>query len=65
MIAEPDGHMIATARYSSHAVADGPGVWIVSDHPSRLFTRNQEITGGPRSVLRTIGHVLATIGVKL
>jgi hypothetical protein len=27
-----------------HAAADGRGAWIVSDHPSRLFTRNQAIT---------------------
>ena len=44
MTAEFGGHVIATARYSPHAAADGRGAWIVSDHPSRLFTRNQAIT---------------------
>ena len=44
MTAEYDGRVIATARSSSHAAADGQGAWIVPDHPSRLFTRNQAIT---------------------
>jgi hypothetical protein len=44
MTAEFGGRVIAAARYSSHAAADGQGAWIVSDHPSRLFTRNQAIT---------------------
>jgi hypothetical protein len=45
MTAEFGGRVIATARYSSeHAAADGQGAWVVSDHPSRLFTRNQAIT---------------------
>ena len=44
MIAEYDGRIIATARYSSHAAADGQGAWVASDHPNRLFTRNQAIT---------------------
>ena len=44
MSAEHDGRVIPTARYSEHAAADGHGAWIVSDHPSHLFTRNQAIT---------------------
>ncbi len=44
MTAEHDGRVIATARYSSHAAADGQGAWIVSGLPHRLFTRNQAIT---------------------
>ena len=44
MTAEHGGRVIATARHSEHAAADGPGAWIVSGHPSRLFTRNQAIT---------------------
>jgi hypothetical protein len=44
MTAKYDGRIIATARYSSHAAADGQGAWIASDYPSRLFTRNQAIT---------------------
>ena len=43
MTAEHGGRVIATAQFSSHAAADGQGAWIDSDHPSRLFTRNQAI----------------------
>jgi hypothetical protein len=39
-----DGEVIATARFSQHAAADGNGAWIVSTHPARLFSRNQAIT---------------------
>ena len=44
MTAEHDGRVIATARYSSHAAADGQGAWVVSDWPGRLFSRNKAIT---------------------
>jgi hypothetical protein len=44
MTAEYDGGVIATARYSADAAADGQGAWIVSGLPRRLFTRNQAIT---------------------
>jgi hypothetical protein len=44
MSAETDGRVIATARYSSHAVTDGCGTWIVSDRPGLPFTRDQAIT---------------------
>ena len=44
MTAGYDGRVIATARYSEHAAGNGQGAWVVSDHPSRLFTRNQAIT---------------------
>ena len=44
MSAEHNGRVIATARYSEHAAADGHGMWIVSGRPGRLFTRNQAIT---------------------
>ena len=43
MTAEYDGHVVATARYSSHTAA-GQGAWIVSGLPRRLFNRNQAIT---------------------
>ena len=36
--------VIATARFSQHAAADGPGAWIVSGRHSRMFTRHQAIT---------------------
>jgi hypothetical protein len=38
------GEVIATARFSQHAAADGNGAWIVSTYPARLFSRNQAIT---------------------
>jgi hypothetical protein len=44
MTAEHDGRVIATARYSAHATADGQRAWMVSGLPRRLFTRNQAIT---------------------
>jgi hypothetical protein len=44
MTAEHGGRVIATARYSAHAAADGQGAWVVSGWPGRLFTRNQAIT---------------------
>ena len=44
MTAEFGGRVIATARYSSHAAADGQGAWVVSDWPGRLFSRNKAIT---------------------
>jgi hypothetical protein len=44
MTAEHGGCVIATARYSEYAAADGQGAWIVSGLPRRLFTRNQAIT---------------------
>ena len=39
-----DGEIIAIARFSQHAAANGNGAWIVSTHPARLFSRNQAIT---------------------
>jgi hypothetical protein len=39
--AECDGRVVATARYSMDAAADGQGAWIVSGLPRRLLTRNQ------------------------
>ena len=44
MILEVNEAVIATARFSQYAAADGQGAWIVSTHPARLFTRNQAIT---------------------
>jgi hypothetical protein len=39
-----DDRVVATARFSQHAAADGNGAWIVSTHPARLFSRDQAIT---------------------
>jgi hypothetical protein len=38
-----DGEVIATARFSKNAAADGNGAWVVSTHPLRLFYRDQAI----------------------
>jgi hypothetical protein len=37
MALEVSGAVIATARFSQYAAADGNGAWIVSTHPARLF----------------------------
>lgn len=39
-----DNKVVATARFSQDAAADGNGAWIVSTHLARLFYRNQAIT---------------------
>ena len=44
MTAVHEGAIVATARFSEHATADGSGAWIVSTHPARLFSYNQAIT---------------------
>ena len=46
----------ATARFSEDAAANGWGAWIVSDHPGRLFSRDQAITALTVSELLEIGH---------
>jgi hypothetical protein len=42
--------VIATARYSSYAAADGRGALVVSNYPGRLLTRNQAIWPSPGQV---------------
>ena len=44
MTAEFGGRVVATARYSSLAMADGQGAWIVPGFPRRVFSRDQAIT---------------------
>jgi hypothetical protein len=44
MTLEMDGRVVATARYSKHAPANGRGAWVVSTYPARLFGRNDAIT---------------------
>lgn len=44
MTLEIDNRVVATARFSWHAAGDGLGAWIVSNHPCRLFSRNEAIT---------------------
>jgi hypothetical protein len=50
------GQVVATARFSHHAAADGQGAWVVSDRPGRLFTRDQAITALTVTELLAIGH---------
>lgn len=56
MTAEHDGHVIATARYSSQAAAEGQGAWTVSGLPRRLFNRNQAITAVVLGERLATGH---------
>ena len=44
MTLKVDDRVVATARFSQRAAADGNGAWIVSTHPARLFSRDQAIT---------------------
>jgi hypothetical protein len=44
MTLEIGDRVVAIARFSEHAAADGNGGCIVSTHPVRLFTRDQAIT---------------------
>jgi hypothetical protein len=44
MAAEVNGVIVATARWSWYAAADGNGAWVPSTHPKRLFSRDQAIS---------------------
>ena len=44
MIATIDGQIVATARWSWYAAADGHGAWIASTHPKRLLSRDKAIS---------------------
>jgi hypothetical protein len=44
MTAEFDGCVVAAARYSPGAAAEGQGGWVVPELPRRLFSRDQAIT---------------------
>ena len=37
---EVDGAVVATARFTHHAAADGNGAWIISTYEARLFSYN-------------------------
>jgi hypothetical protein len=56
MSLEVADQVVATARFSHQAAADGQGAWIVSDRPGRLFTRDQAITALTVTELLAIGH---------
>jgi hypothetical protein len=57
--------VVATARFSEHAAADGNGAWIVSAHSARLFTLGQAIMALTVSELGECGypgsHPLVTV----
>ena len=44
MTAEFGGRVVASARYSPGAAAEGQGGWIVSGLRRRMFSRDQAIT---------------------
>jgi hypothetical protein len=52
--------VVATARFSEHATADGDGAWIVSAHPAQLFTRDRAITALTVAGLGRAGTPTAT-----
>jgi hypothetical protein len=56
MALEVDGAVVATARFSKDAAADGNGAWIVSTHPARLFYRDQAITALTLAERLTYGY---------
>jgi hypothetical protein len=51
-----DGKVVATARFSQFAAADGNGVLIVSAHSAWLFTRDQAITARTVAELGDSGY---------
>ena len=52
------GGVVAYARFSEYAAADGNGAWIVSTRPARLFTRDQAITALTVAELGESGYPL-------
>jgi len=70
MSAETGGRVVATARFSEHAAADGCGARIVSAVPARLFTRGRAITALTVAGLGESGYpgscpLLAALHVEL
>jgi len=56
MTPETGNRVVATARSSEHAAADGNGAWMVPAYPARLFTRDQAITSPTVAELVGSGH---------
>jgi hypothetical protein len=56
MALEVNGAVIATARFSQYAAADGNGAWIASTHPARLFSRSQAITALALAECLAVGY---------
>jgi hypothetical protein len=48
--------VVAAARFSEYAAADGNGAWIVSAQPARLFSHDQTITALTLAEYLTVGH---------
>jgi uncharacterized protein YfaQ (DUF2300 family) len=57
MTVEIGERVVATARFTEHAVADGNGAWIVATCPARLFDRDQAITALTVAGLLAVGSV--------
>jgi hypothetical protein len=60
MLCEVAGAVVATARFSQYAAADGNGAWIVSTHAERLFTRNEAITALTLAERLAVGSATTT-----
>jgi hypothetical protein len=65
MTAEFGGHVIATARYSRSAAANGQGAWVVSGLPRRLFSQDQAITAMVLAAWSLGAGIVATVGANL
>ena len=51
-----DGTVVATARFSQRAAADGNGAWVVSTYLARLFNRNEAVTALTLAEPLAVGH---------
>ncbi len=56
MTLEVGDRVVATARFSEHAAADGNGAWIVSACSARLFDRAQTIMALTVAELLAVGY---------
>ena len=56
MTLEIGNRIVATARFSDHAAANGNGAWIVSTRPAPLCTHDQAITALTIAELEESGY---------
>lgn len=68
--AEVNGVIVATARWSWYAAADGSGAWVASTHPKRPFRpgdlgHGPGVTAGQRSPRRRPARDLAPPGTEV
>lgn len=57
MTLEIDNRIVATARFSEHAAANGSGAWIATTCSARLFDRGQASTALAVAGLLALGYV--------